>query len=278
MAIFTLATLSLANSARDEATEYRLGSRLADLIRYYIENPVDVLVVSEIRKCRSSVGTHDISAIEIIRLFSYSLGMEYVFVPNNLANDMAFNKAIFYNPVKFICTSFNAYWPMSDESCSYPSGPQFCQSILEANLLLTSPEYYDAKGEYIAEPISYKIVNIHTPVNADGRKIYFSALKSLYRFTQENLIMAGDYNLITEFQGLEHEAYLELYFKNWTKDIGTTFRGFPHDRDSNGIPYESSLDRIFTNMDFTGDIDVKAIDLVKGEKRLSDHYSLHATI
>lgn len=287
-----ISSVSLANAARDESnSEWRLGKRLNKLIEYCVDKrargKLDILVISEGRPCMNFEGTKRLTIHKIVSMFSDALDMQPLYLGNNGANDLCFTKIILFDTKKLFVLETKGLWPCQDSANSqYPSGYQFCQSMFVAKFILNMKESFSGiEGSYIPDKGRiFNLVSVHSPYLKKGRDLYFKSLVETFRDEIPTLLI-GDYNLIPDMGGYEHEDYLNKNFINYTHNIGNTFLSFPNDNNpETGKPWESSLDRVYANNNFAN---VFGADSVKTKvkplndpngNRLSDHHELMAKI
>jgi hypothetical protein len=276
--------ISLANAVRDDQSEEnRLGKRINLIIQYFKEIPnIDFIVFSEARLCKNEDGTDFLTPLQIALKFGQELNMYPIMQANN-DQALSFSKIILFNPTKLFLLETSSVWPtLTGEVSNTPTGLQFCQSITEAKFYLKTADASDNRGHYNTNlNRSFTLGAIHTPLLDGGRDNYFKMMINNYE-NADPAIFIGDYNLLPDMKGPEHEELLNQHFTNFTKDIGTTFIGFPNDVDPEGNPWMSSLDRVYANKAFIEtfgqNVQTSVENVTIEGKRLSDHFIMRVKI
>lgn len=276
--------LSLANAQRDEQTDCRFGLRFKLITKYLksLQENLDFVILSEARICKNEDGTGYITPLQIALTLAQELNMHPIMQASH-DERLSFNKIILFNPEKLFFLETSSVWPTLEGNISYvPAGMQFSQSITQVRFYLKTGKTSDDKGQYNNNLTRiFTLGAIHTPVLDKGRDMYFNMMINKYENAEPGIFI-GDYNLLPDIRGPEHEELLNQHFTNCTTDIGTTFIGFPHDVNPEGNPWVSSLDRVYVNKAFVSsygnDVQVHVENAIVDGIRVSDHFAMHVKI
>lgn len=274
----SVVVMSSANSHRDETTKFRFGLRLAAIIDYFLKlretQQIDMFLLTEGRICRSADESEMLDALDIGYKIAKALGMWFTIMPNQNMNKMAFSKIVIYDPTRLFLLSTRNYYP--GDSRVLPSGAQFSQCVSGLKFHRILPDTYDSAGQCVIDPkLIFNVGFVNAPMNKNGRDDFFKMMVQEFAGSDQPWIFPGDYNLFTE-DSAEQNQLLDTHFYNMAPDIGTTFIGYPHDVDKDGVPFQSSLDRVYINYNFADqfgrDIEVQTENVTHQGVRISDHF------
>lgn len=272
----TAVYFSLANSHHNEGTPYSLDNRISTIIEYFtlLLPSVSLFLLTEGRSC--TIDNHATDAIDIGYKMAKSLGMWFSVLSNHGMNSSSPAKIVIYDQTKlFLLLNRNYY---SGLSRMLPSGKNYCQCVSGFKFHRILADTYDNQGQCMIDPkLVFNLGFIHAPTDTEGRDDLFKMMVQEFASSSQPWIFPGDYNLFAN-DSTQQKELLNNHFINMTTDIGTTFIGYPHDVDSNGVPYVGSLDRVYINYNFAdqfgSEVTVVANDIIHRGVRLSDHYLL----
>lgn len=282
MAEVTIISFNMANAQRDEQSEeYRFGKRMQSISDHLRAlkamhsakcNGNVIICLQEIRVCKNTDGSAQLTPKDIVESIATSLSMSYVMLGNN-PDKMSFHKATLWDPRKFFLMKNKNWWPYSEKAhFQVPTGKEFARSVMES-VFIVLDGYQSEKGEFVDGQV-IAVLNCHAPLAETGRTAHIKLLKRIVaRHTYPFVVFIGDFNTLPDRNGAEDLRKLRRFLKHISPADQDTFMGYPGDCDPGGNPWHSRLDHAFCLPD-TDCTSTELLEETIHESRVSDHYAL----
>jgi endonuclease/exonuclease/phosphatase family metal-dependent hydrolase len=268
MSSIKVVSWNVANAMGDEQIpEDRFGVRFAKQIEFLKQLASDIIMIQEIRKCKSDDGTTTLTPYDIAYKYASSLNMYIAgFEPVN-PSELSFWRLTLYNPKKLWVVQMRPVRTFISEDVDYIFNKDFGRIILMNKFALL-----DGENKILGSK-SFWTCNVHFPLRMDEKLRYADLVKHTIDECcgNQQVIIAGDCNVFMDDGGSEQLKRMSDHgFINKTEHIEHTFKSFPWDK----VQAVSHLDYVFTRdvMSSVKINDVHVIDLSKDQ--ISDHYPL----
>ena len=262
--LLTIASLNIASSGRDEATNPLFG-RLPYIVEFIKEeqrnDKYSILCIQEIRP--TGTNAHDkeyaLQAFDVALAIKNALGKNWDFLNHKInPSDGAFYRAIFWNSDIYSHHSTNYTYTKNTKESHFP-------------YIFTKSYFTTAKSK--TNVPFFSVINGHAPMLKNDRIEYWIKLREAM---DKNTIIVGDLNKF-EAEQSQYDQIFSGSVSDLIKPDTLTFVSFDTDRKPNGELWRSSLDACIIDHEYYGSSQVSVISTEK-EPRPTDHFMIKCSV